>query len=314
MDRTVKPSVLRQIAKRFITEHYPEYSSDVDGIWDMFNKMNIGKIGPGRESQSLLPGGLGFSDEADPEFQEVLSGIAVFYFTYKKIDGKRGISKADLLEHLKDVCSALKTKPDVDKKIKAAVDEGLDIDVVTLSNINKASSVALPDEGRNTKDNYVVYISNSSGFESGKSVLSKKKMKTRYLNKKEAYDIFVYHDNVWKKSRKKGGKGKDSVLLIDVEAITYNLLVMFLKHKDDRLSYLELYKNAWANSARFVSWAKDSQVIIDVLKTAVSKLRATLKGVEGFDIPHARKGGYVCRGDFKFCLVLTVSKDRHYEV
>ncbi len=156
---------------------------------------------------------------------------------------------------------------------------------------------------------YILYLSNSSGIGIDQQSELTRKIIEEYLENKKTYGIFIYQMNVVKKIKTRKEVRIES---IELDQTVLNLLVLFLKYKDKRLLYLKLYHKAWEGSAHHNYKIVDSDEIIDNLKGAVSSLRAKFMDVEGFCIPKARGGGYVCKGNFKFCLILDKSNDEMY--
>lgn len=76
---------------------------------------------------------------------------------------------------------------------------------------------------------------------------------------------------------------------------------------------MSLYHKAWEKSREHDRDAVPAD-IMNGLKTAIGKIRSIFEGVKNFHIPHARGGGYTCKGNFKFCIVLKKSSDQWYSL
>jgi len=159
---------------------------------------------------------------------------------------------------------------------------------------------------------YVVFLSQPSGVGVlvDKDTKTKDQIQKKYLNKKEGYDIFIYEQTAYRKTK---NQGKANMAIISLDRNILRLLVLFLIYKNSRITYEKLYGKAWSVKYRDADAAKKMDaVVMNNLKTAVTELRNEFECIKGFCIPHARDGGYICEGDFKFCLVLKNSTSRQY--
>ncbi|MCK5616957.1 hypothetical protein KAR91_84625 [Candidatus Pacearchaeota archaeon] len=156
---------------------------------------------------------------------------------------------------------------------------------------------------------YAIFQSPPSGIKVIKEEGTEEGIQKKYLEKKDDYDIFIYEETVYKKTIS-GKKINMSIVRLDKNIL--NLLILFLMNKDDRIPYGKLYHKAWEGNR--ANHDEDARLPRDVramngLKTAVATLRRKFNPIR---IPHASAGGYICEGDFKFCVVLKKTTGQRY--
>ena len=158
---------------------------------------------------------------------------------------------------------------------------------------------------------YTIFLSRPSGIMVIKKEDTEEGTQKKYLEKKEKYDIFVYEETAYKKMIY--GE-KINMLIVNLDKNILNLLILFLKYKNNRIPYEKLYHKAWEGSIEHDKKARLSEdaIVMNRLKTAVATLRSKFKHIEGFRMPHARSGGYICEGNFKFCVILKNSTNQFY--
>lgn len=162
-----------------------------------------------------------------------------------------------------------------------------------------------------SKNQAVAYLSNKSGYGAEKVSGIEGELIKQYLYNKKRYSIIIYRQNIVIKDT----GGKDNFKHIDLDEGVLNILILLLKYKDKKIPYLSLYKIAWKNSIHRHDIKPDLEItaeIMNSLKNAISDLRGAFKEVDNFVIPHARGGGYICKGSFKFCLILDKINDDFY--
>lgn len=161
------------------------------------------------------------------------------------------------------------------------------------------------------KAEYVIFLSRPSGIGVIRKPEKEKSIHKKYLEKKKNYDIFVYEQTVY---RKVTDKAKVNMVIMGLDRNIQNLLILFLKYKNTRIPYEKLYGKAWEESITRDDNAalKMDAVVMNRLKTAITDLRNEFEYIRGFSIPHARAEGYICEGDFKFCVVLKKSTNDWY--
>lgn len=202
----------------------------------------------------------------------------------------------------------------ISERYSEGVDNPLKIESTDFANKIHHQNKEKEAFGERTRE-FVVYLARSSGLGTDRFLVNEEELHSKFLSNKEEYDIVVYQQNTEVKS----ANVKDSAEEIIFESIELysnilNLFILFLKYKDEPLPFLELYHCVWKDSAEYESDATEPDSIIDDLKTGVSSLRKKLEIVKNFKIPNAKRNekSYVCRGNFKFCLVLKKSTDQKY--
>ena len=311
----LKPVDLKEVAKRFTERYYPQWLSRVDRIWEMLEKVDqISLSSESTKPLNLQGNTFGITGEIEPKFQECISGIAVFAFTCNGLKSDDEIAEPDLQSRITTTSLNLKISPGLQSKLEAVLSEMLPsmIEESVAKTTNKKPIKQEPSK-RQTKE-FMVCLARSSGFGTDSFLVNEEELHSKYLSNKKEYDLVVYQHNVEIKSV----VVKDGVEEIEFEPIELysnilNLLILFLKFKDEALPFFELYHCAWIDSFEHITDDSKSDEMIDSLKHAVSSLRNKMKvRVNGFTIPNAKRsnGTYTCKGHFKFCLVL---KDSTYQ-
>lgn len=308
------PVDLKNVAKRFTEIYYPQWLSRVDRIWDMFENIDLQvHFSKSPKTQRQQGNAFGITGEIEPKFRECISGIAILAFTYQDIKGKDTISEDELRKKISIVPAGLNLTSTLQNKLENVLAEILpsmvDGGVEQLKNKETSKTKNKNSNGDSEIECFTVYVSSSSGFGAKRSLVAKDDLHSHYMLNKKEYDIIVYQNSVEIKTA-----GNNELESIELYSNILNLLILFLKYKDESLSFLELYHCAWKGGAEYKATATDSDVIMDDLKTGVSSLRKHLKIVKNFIIPNAKKktNVYVCKGGFKFCLILKRSMDRTY--
>ncbi|MFH2059396.1 MAG: hypothetical protein ABIJ59_10910 [Pseudomonadota bacterium] len=310
-----KPIDLKDVAKRFTEKYYPQWLSRVDRIWEMLEKVDPNSLfSESENSQSQQGNALGITGDVEPKFKECISGIAILAFTCRDVKDKDSISADEIRKRISIVPAGLKLTPILQSKLENILAEMLP-SVIEESTIQPKNKGALNLNEHNDKKRFVVYMNRSSGFGVEKILVAEDDLHSHYLLNKNEYDIIVYQHNVEIKSVAiKDGTGEIQFRSIELYANIFHLLILFLKYKDEFLPYLALYHCAWKGGAEYKANVTDSDDIIDDLKTGVSSLRKRLKSIENFIIPNAKKttNAYICKGGFKFCLILRHSMDQSH--
>lgn len=270
-----------------------------------FNSFNSDSTKP----QIQIDGAFGISGEIDPKFNECMSGIAILAFTYQGSKDDDSISEGEIKKNI-SIVPNLRITAGLQKKLESVLSEMLPM---MTEGADEAENKTFSE--RDDEKHYFVYVPRESGFGTEKVLVSENDLHSQYLSNKEQYDIVIYQLNVEIKSDKiKDGIEKREFVSIELYSNILSLLILFLKYKDDPLPFLKLYHCSWKDSADYKGQAKSSEDIIDNLKAGVSSLRKNLKPLNNFFIPSAKRNAdvYVCKGEFKFCLILSKSMNQRY--
>lgn len=306
---------LKDVVKNFVIPYFDTNEEFFNIAWD-FIDANYDKIRSnvlsqhGKITQSAIP--LGFVGETEVP---VLKAILIFNTGFKQVNLTGDIGQ-NILASVQEACSQYMAERKLTREILQMVKSGKD-EIVSLlkgrQKIEEEKEKNKKKEVEREKLGYVVFLSQPSGI--GTIIDDKTKteegVQRKYLKKKEDYDIFIYEQTMYRKAI---DRERVNMIILNLDRNILNLLVLFLKYKNIRLPYEKLYNKAWEGSLYHDTDAKVKvdAVIMNGLKTAVTTLRNEFEYIKGFSIPHARAGGYICEGDFKFCLVLKISTDHWY--
>ncbi|MCK4454608.1 hypothetical protein KAU51_04700 [Candidatus Parcubacteria bacterium] len=311
----MKPIDLKEVAKRFTEQYYPQWLSRFDRIWEMFEKTDINKIvSDPAKFQYQQGNAFGITGTADPESKEYMSGIAIVAFTYQGTKDEDSISEDEVKKRISLVPN-LKITHGLQQKLENVISEMLPL--MVGESVAKAKNKKLTKQKtseRQTKE-FVVYLARSSGFGTDNFLVNEEELHSKYLFEKRQYDIIIYHQNIEVKSiTKKAGVEEIEFKPIEIYSNILNLLILFLKYKDENLPFLPLYHCAWRDSYEHVENDSEQDKMVDSLKHAVSTLRKYKNIINSFTIPNAKRGNntYTCKGNFKFCLILKKSIDQRY--
>lgn len=310
----IKPIDLKEAAKKFTEKYYPQWLSRVDRIWNMFGKVDPDLLFS--NSQSQLGNAFGISGTVDPESKEFIGGIAILAFTYKQVQDESLVSEDEIRQKI-SIIPNFKITPALQRKLGHVLAEMVPSMVhdteSQIENQPIKSSVSVAPEEDVDEKYFIVYMNRGSGFGAKRYIVSEDDLHSKFLYNKEKFDIIIYQHNVELKSVE---NKKIPFIPINLYSNILSLLILFLKHKDEPLPYLPLYHCAWKDGADYKKDVTDFADIIDDLKTGVSSLRKKLETVENFIIPPARRKAnvYVCKGGFKFCLILKNSMDQKHNL
>ncbi len=100
----MKPYKIKDIAKRFISEYYPNYLKTFDELWGVLEELDFNMITSDKGIQSRLGEGLSLGGESSLEYKEVMAGNTILYLALEETKGKENISEAYLLKCIETVC------------------------------------------------------------------------------------------------------------------------------------------------------------------------------------------------------------------
>lgn len=130
-----------------------------------------------------------------------------------------------------------------------------------------------------------------------------------YIHGCSSFDVFVHKRSVLIR------RGQKSIPA-DLDERVYRLLVIFLRHKDQHLPTDQLYRKAWFPQNPTASVPNTHEEIVQrFLKPAVSQLRRKLASVHAFEVPPKKRyHGYICRGNFSFCVAIDAAAEKQYRL
>ena len=173
----MKPIYLKEIARGYTDKFYPQYLSRVDRIWDMIESMppNI------KPSEYQCGDGFSFASGAEESFDDFISGIAVFVFTYKNIKDENKITKENLKETIETNLLKLKLTKSINDKIKNLLKEVIPSSVSKLNGFINGKKVE-----------YKVWYKNS---EPGGIELTKEAKEELVKNDLDKYILFIIRED-----------------------------------------------------------------------------------------------------------------------
>jgi hypothetical protein len=311
----MKPIILKDLAKRFADTYYPHWLSRFERIWDIFEKMLLtNKTFVNGIPEFELGAGLPFANGAEPRFKDFISGVAIFAFTYQPLRDAHDLTEDTLRTRINKTCLSLKIPVDIEDKIGATLMEMVpELVDRAQSEQDKAAAVKEMEAKETESQQYAVYTAHPSGIGVESETANERTIKRKYLSNKENYDIFVYQHCVEKRLASMiDDQPIDTYETVELDLNVLRLSVLFLKYKNEHLPYAPLYDKAWEGSTNRRDFEKDRAEAMTGLKNAVTALRNTFGDIDGFNIPPARGGGYICKGQFTFCLILKKSLDQWY--
>lgn len=292
----------KQLAKEFVLPYFNLRESLFNAAWDYVNA-NFEKVSDVLISDSgLTPEKTGIPLSFGGEEQRgAVKAIIIFADGFKEmpLDG----DFSSLVDSIKSACSKYHAEEGLTKEILKKVN--------SLENrIEKflkpqAKNRAGIESKKADLEGYLIYLPTSSGIGSDIADISEKKIRDEYLQKKNNFEIFIYTRNIFVKS----GKELKS---IQMDERIYRLLVIFLRQKDMLIPPIPLYRKAWAEAPLKITDITDEDDVSPYLKASISELRALLKYVSDFEVTKARFQGYICKGKFKFCVIILKSDDKKY--
>ncbi len=290
----------REIAKEFVISYFnvPEefFSTAWDFVSSNFDKLSSFASSPGGDK--AIEGMMSFGGT---EERGAVKAILIFADGFKELPLEGDFS--NLVDSIKSACSKYHAEEGLTKEILKKVN--------SLENrIEKfmkpqAKGKTIAKEKEQELEGYAIYLPTSTGIGTDIADISERKIREEYLQKKNNYEIFIYTRNIFVKS----GRELKSM---QMDERIYRLLVIFLRHKDMLMPPIPLYRKAWSGSFAELPSITDERDISDPLKSSISELRALLKDVSDFEITKARFQGYICRGRFKFCVIILKSEEKKY--
>ncbi|HEC66928.1 MAG TPA: hypothetical protein ENI23_16760 [bacterium] len=281
----------------------------------MLDKVDLNSLqSESGKSHYQLGNALGITGEVEPQFKEFVGLVTVFAFTHQNIQGG-DVTKAEMKKQLSLTQTNLNLNASQQAKLEDVFSEMLSSVIENTADQTIHDKITEHKTPEKETREFVVYLARSSGFGTDRFPVNEEELHSKYLSNKENYDIIVYQHNVEVKSViVKDGVEEIEFKSIEMYSNILNLLILFLKYKNEPLPFLELYHCAWEGSIEHETDDIKSDKMIDSLKHAVSFLRNMKDGVDGFTIPNAKRstGTYVCKGPFQFCLVLKNSADQRY--
>lgn len=224
----MKPTNLKEIAKKFASIYYPQWLSRVDRIWTMFHETGLNNVVPPASitSQYQLTDGLALAGETEPKFKEFITGIAIFAFTYQGLRKEQNVSDVDLQERISTTCISHKLAPDLKAKL-----EGI------LSDILPSMVEEAVQDEKETKLEYRVWYKDSEP--TGKLIGPKEKEQIM-ATEKERYDLLILREETLTQVFINGKKAQTPP-----GKLAYRILVYVLKHKGAGGTAWNIAKHVW---------------------------------------------------------------------
>lgn len=309
----LKPTDIKTIASRFVDSHYPQFVSRVDRIWHMLEEMDLNLAFPEQEKEGFQHGNaLGIAGAIDPDLKECLRVVSILAYANQTIRNKDAISESDIKIQLVSAPDGLRISAGQLQKLEQIISEIFESNIGEPFEVsNSKPSVEETKRTKIFKDN-VVYLSRKNSFGVNRFLVTEEDVHSKYLSDKFQYDIIIYHDTVELKIGE-NHSGQPVFRPMNLHSNIYKLLVLFLKYKDNKIPFAELYHCAWKEGLQYNKKLEDIELLMAKVKPGVSTLRNTIKPLLAtFNIPYAKRenGSYICQGSFQFCMVLKESIDR----
>lgn len=296
---------LKGIARNFVVSRFDITDEFFSTAWDFINT-NYDKFcgrvvsAKGKMDQAGLP--LGFVGKAEGQ---AVKAILIFATGFKEVNLTGDIGQ-NILASVQNACNQYMTETKLARELLQAVKSSKE----EIINFFKGKQVQkLKPEAQEKEEGlgYEVYISHPSGIGTEIMDISKTDVKKKYLKNKDNHDIFLYLRSVYAK------KGKE-LEFVRMDERIYKLLVMFLEYKDRHLDVIPLYRKAWFDTDDVNLTDREEFIVKSYLKPAISELRKLMAGVPTFEIIKPRYRGYMCRGRFKFCVIIDKSEQKKYKL
>jgi len=296
---------LRDIVKNFVVSRFDITDDFFNTAWDFVNA-NYSKIhdsivsAKGKLDQADIP--LAFVGKTEGQ---AVKAILIFTTGFKEVNLTGEIAES-VLASVQNACKQYRAEARLKEEILQAVKSGKE-EIINFFKEEQRIEKLKPREkiAEGEKLEYEVYISDPSGIGTETIEISKTNVKKKYLKNKNNYDIFVYLRSVYVK------KGKE-LEFIRMDERIYKLLVIFLKYKDRHLDVIPLYRKAWFDTDDVDLTDTEEFIVKSYLKPAISELRTLMASVTFFEIIKPRYRGYMCRGHFKFCVIINKSEQEKY--
>lgn len=290
---------VKTFAKDFIISYFKIRGDFFDTAWDFVqdNFEKLSSMTSLSRDMKALEGTMAFGGN---EEKGAVKAILIFADGFKEVDFQGDFSS--LVDSVRLACSKYHAGEGLTKEILKKV-SSLENRIAKFMKPAEKKKVSVQAE-EDTKS-YVIYIPTSTGIGTEISDITEKKIREDYLQKKNNYPIFIYTRNVFVKS----GKELKST---QMDERIYRLLVIFLRQKDLLIPPIPLYRKAWSGSFSEQPSIRDERDVSPYLKASISELRALLKDVPNFEITKARFQGYICKGRFRFCVIILKSEEKNF--
>lgn len=298
---------LSDIAKEFVTSHFGVPDEFFYSTWEFINS-NFDKISSLASSPNGMKSMEGVMSFGGTEEKGAVKAILIFADGFKELPLKGDFS--DIVSSIKSACDKYHAEEGLTREILKKVS--------TLENrIAKFMKPEMPARaiarGKERGEDYEIYLYKEKGIGASTIQASKSEVDKAYLANKGDYDIFVYTRSVYSKRRDERTR-KLGLSLVELDQRMYVLLVLFLKYKDSSLNVFALHKKAWEHVPKDYDGRLDYKRTMEYLKSAVSELKAKLN-VDALEIKKIRNSeGYICSGDFKFCVIIDQSQSDKYNL
>ena len=218
----MKPIDLKKVAKRFTEKYYPQWLSRVDRIWDMFEKIDIESfVSESSNSQSQLGNAFGIAGEVEPKFQECMSGIAIFAFTYQGVKDKNIVSEDEIRKRVTIVPGGFNMPAGLQGKLENVLSEMLPLVGNSIEGQAENQANDLPSSVGASE--YRVWYNDSEPSGLPIDIFTKEKIVTQ---KREKYNLFIVRE------------GALTQIFINGDSATskpskfgYRILALALKHR-----------------------------------------------------------------------------------
>lgn len=291
----------REITKEFIGSYFDVPEEFFDAAWNFVNENfdRISSMAGSSRGINALEGTMAFGGE---EEKGAVKAILIFADGFKELPLEGNFSS--LVDSIKSACSKYHAEEGLTKEILKKV-SSLENRIAKFMKPQEKGKAVVKDKEDEDVKGYVIYLPTSIGIGTEISDISEKKIREEYLSKKNNYPIFIYTRNVFIKS----GRELKSM---QMDERIYRLLVVFLRQKDMLIPPIPLYRKAWAEAPLKITDITDENDVSPYLKASISELRALLKDVSDFEITKARFQGYICKGKFRFCVIILKSEEKKY--
>ena len=295
---------VKTFAKDFIISYFKIREDFFDTAWDFVqdNFEKLSSMTSLSRDMKALEGTMAFGGN---EEKGAVKAILIFADGFKEVDFQGDFSS--LIDSVRLACS------------KYHAGEGLTREVLKkVSSLeNRIAKFMKPQEkvkvvqGKSEAADYEIYLSKYRGIGAESLEASKNRVEKNYLQNKEDYDIFVYTRSVYSKKKDFRTK-KPNLVFIELDQRMYVLLVLFLKYKDSSLNVFALHKKAWEHVPKDYGGRLDYKRTMEYLKSAISGLKSKID-VDALEIKKPRNSdGYICSGNFKFCVIIDKSQSDKY--
>ncbi len=295
---------VKEIVKEFIISYFNVRGDFFDTAWDFVNA-NFGKISSlASSSQGIknIGGPLAFGGD---EEQGAVKAILIFADGFREMPLKSDMS--DFVDSVRTACGKYHAEARLTEEILKKV-TSLENRIAKFMGPQEKGKV-IQEKGEVT--DYEIYLSKDRGIGAESLEANKNRVEKIYLQNKEDNDIFVYTRSVY--SKKKDFKmKKPNLVFIELDQRMYVLLVLFLKYKDSSLNVFALHKKAWEHVPKDYDGRPDYKRTMEYLKSTISELKSKI-GVDALEIKKPRNSdGYICSGNFKFCVIIDKSQSDKY--